>query len=78
MWYSLGMEKRKSIQVSEACWRVLKQAALDDGVTVREVVERLARTTSVAVPPVRSPERMRGPGGPVTAGPSELTYEDER
>jgi hypothetical protein len=36
------MEKTKSIRVGEACWRLLRQWALDDGVTVRGLVERLA------------------------------------
>ena len=35
------MDKRRSIQVSESCWRQLKQWALDDGRTVREVIEHL-------------------------------------
>ena len=33
------MDKRRSLQVSDECWRKLKQRALDEGVTVREVVE---------------------------------------
>lgn len=43
------MEKRRSIQVDEGTWRVLKQRALDEGVTMRVLVAQLAGQRAVAL-----------------------------
>jgi hypothetical protein len=53
------MDKRRSLQVSEACWVRLKQCALDERVTVRDVVERAVcqyfpQASVVGGPPTRS------------------------
>jgi hypothetical protein len=43
------MDKRKSIQVSEGCWALLREMALQQRETVGQLVERLTRKAAVGV-----------------------------
>lgn len=73
------MAECRSIRISEGLWVQLKQRALDERVTLREVLERAAHQY---LGPLKTPavEIPRTVGSPVpgTDGPSkELTYTDD-